>query len=115
MSTIPPILFVSPARNERDDDPNRLLGEPFYATPADAAHWQGRFSSAAWRNGITVIVVGADRAAVRIGSPERGCVGYTTLEHALAFTSATLKQISAVIAKDEQDQARKDAANGRGR
>lgn len=115
MSDIAPILFVSPLRDDKGNDPNQLLREPFYATPIEASRLQGRLTTAAWGNGITVFVVGADRAAVRVGSPERGCVGYTTLEHALAFTSEALRQISAIIAKDQQDQARKDAANGRGR
>lgn len=118
MSTSPaiaPILFVSPRRNEEGKDPNRLLMEPFYATPAQVAQNRGPSWCTAWGNGITVIVVGADRAAVRVGSPEHGSVGYTTLEHALAFAAAALKAISEVHRKSDGEQARQDAACGRGR
>ena len=115
MSDVAPILFVSPFRNEEGKDPNRLLREPFYATPAQVAQKQGPLWGTAWGNGITVIVVGADRAAVRVGSPEHGIVGYATLEHALAFASAALTIISDVCRKSDDEQARKDAASGRGR
>lgn len=118
MSTSPPIapiLFVTPFRNEHGKDPNRLLMEPFYATPAQVARKQGLLWCTAWDNGITVIVVGADHAAVRVGSPEHGSVGYTTLEHALAFAAAALKAVSEVHRKSDEEQARKDAASGRGR
>ena len=54
MSDVAPILFVSPRRNEEGKDPNRLLTEPFYATPAQVAQNRGPSWCTAWGNGITV-------------------------------------------------------------
>ncbi len=111
MSTSPaiaPILFVSPFRNEHGKDPNRLLRAPERKTP-DQVWAQAR------DNGVTVIIINTNEAAVRVGSPEYGMVGYTTVEHALAFSCAVLTRISDWMRKCDEEQARQDAASGRGR
>ena len=95
MSDIAPILFVTPARNNEGNDPNLLICAPFQATPEQILHLcQPGVRAAAEKHGVTVIVTGKNKAAVRIGSPEHGIVGHTTIEHALAFAADVLTNLA---------------------